>query len=334
MLNSNENDRKQLMVDFSKIKINGRYLYKGGFYYLFNGGSSLSFKMKGQGFNVSFDSCPIDAYFYIIVDRDYKNKKKYLSSKKDTNIKLDGNTHYIDIVKANESNDNVFKVLDLSIDDGEILEYDHDYSYRVKVIGDSTVAGFGILAHDGPSSIDTSDSVQDFVYHALYEINAYVDAFSASGWGLAFSIYTCPNRVGLIDYIDKVAVNKHDDWIDNSKYDLLVVSVGTNDNSFIQLDPSLKQERLKEYIAKYKQLLDKETSINPDIKILMVYGTLNEVGAYFVSEETYKALKPLYKNLYIHKFKGDNTAISNHAYVDAHDFMAEELKAVIKDLLG
>ena len=320
-------------MDFNKIKINGRYLYKDGFYYIFNGGSGLSFKTKGNSFSISFDSCPIDAYFYVIIDRDYKGKKKYLTSKKGTVIKLDGDTHYIDIVKANEANDNVLKILDISID-GELLDYDHNYSYRVKVIGDSTIAGYGILAHNGTGNIEVSDSVQDFCFRALYENNAYVDAFSASGWGLAFSIYTCPQRVGIIDYIDKVATNKNNDWIDNSKYDLLIVSVGTNDNSFIQLDPGLKQERLKEYIAKYKQLLDKEIAINTDIKILMVYGTLNEIDAYYVSEETYKCLKPLYKNLYIHKFKGDNSAISNHAYVSAHETMAEELNGVLKELLA
>ena len=320
-------------MDFKKIKINGRYLYKDGFYYIFNGGSGLSFKMKGNSFSISFDSCPVDAYFYVIIDRDYKGKKKYLTSKNGTVIKLDGNSHYIDIVKANEANDNVLKILDLSID-GELLDYDHNYSYRVKVIGDSTIAGYGILAHNGTGNIEVSDSVQDFCYHALYENNADVDVLSASGWGLAFSIYTCPQRVGIIDYIDKVATNKNNDWTDNSKYDLLIVSVGTNDNSFMQLNPVLKEERLKEYIAKYKQLLDKEIAINPDIKILMVYGTLNEVDAYYVSEETYKCLKPLYKNLYIHKFKGDNSAISKHAYVSAHETMAEELKGVLKELLA
>ena len=321
------------MVDFNKIKINGRYLLKDGFYYIFNGGSGLSFKMKGSSASICFDSCPIDGYFYVIIDHDYQNKKKYKTSKNKTIINLDEGIHYIDIIKANEANDNVLKLLDLSID-GELLDYDYHYSFRVKVIGDSTIAGYGILEHDGTGNIENSDSVLDFSYQALYVNKADVDVFSASGWGLAFSIYTCPQRVGIIDYIDKVATNKNNDWIDNSKYDLLIVSVGTNDNSFIQLDPVLKEERLKEYIAKYKQLLDKEIAINPDIKILMVYGTLNEVDAYYVSEETYKCLKPLYKNLYIHKFKGDNSAISNHAYVSAHETMAEELKGILKELLA
>lgn len=321
------------MIDFNKVQINGRYLFKDDHYFIFNGGSSFSFKMKGKSFSILLESSPIDAYFYVIIDRDYNNKKKYLTSKNGIVINLEEGIHYIDIVKANEANDNTLKLLDLSID-GALLDYDHDYSCRVKVIGDSTIAGFGILEHEGSGNINNSDSVQDFCFQALYEINAYVDAFSASGWGLAFSIYTCPQRVGIIDYIDKVATNKNNEWIDNSKYDLLIISVGTNDNSYIAKDPLHKEQLLKEFITKYKLLIDKELKKNSDLKILMVYGTLNEKDAYYVNEKTYKCLKPIYNNLYIHKFKGDNSAISNHAYVDAHKLMAEELMSVIKDILG
>ena len=320
------------MVDFTKIKLNGRYLYKDGFYYIFHGGSGFSFKMKGKSFSIRFDSNPIESYFYVIVDRDFNNKKKYLTSNNNIIINLDNNAHIIDIVKANEANDVVLKLLDLNID-GELLDYDHHYSCRVKVIGDSTIAGFGILEKNGEASIHNSDAVRDFCYHALYEINADVDVFSASGWGLAFSNYTCPQQVGIIDYIDKVATNKNDEWIDNSKYDLLILSMGTNDNSFIQENPDLKETRIKEYISKFKALIDKEIAINKDIKILMIYGTLKEDDSYYLSEETYKCLKPQYSNLFIQKFNGDNSAISNHAYITAHDKMAEELKAVIKSII-
>ena len=320
------------MIDLNKIKISGRYIIKDNYLYIFNGGSSLSFKMKGKSFSLLFDSNPIDSYLYIIIDRDYKNKTKYLTSKNKLTINLkDDNAHIIDIVKANEANDVVLKLLDLSID-GELLDYDHIYSKRVRVIGDSTIAGYGILKHDGIGDVNSSDAVLDFCFHALYENNVDVDVLSASGWGLCFSIYTCPQNRGIIDYIDKVATGKNNEWIDNSKYDLLILSVGTNDNSYIQNDPNKKEERIKQYINAYKALIDKQISINKDIKILMVYGTLNEADAYYLSERTYQELKPLYNKLYIHKFNGDNTAISNHAYVTAHERMAEELKAVIKDL--
>ena len=320
-------------MDFKKIKLNGRYLYKDNHYYFFNGGSGFSFKMSGGGFALSFDMTSSYAYIYVIIDRNYSNKKKIKATKEAIKIDFkDTRPHYVDIVKANESNDNVIKLLDFIVD-GELLNYDFNYSKRIKVYGDSTIAGFGILEHSGMGSIDNSDSVRDFCYHGLYELNADMDLFSASGWGLVFSIYTCPNRIGIIDYLDKVAVNKNDSWIDNTNYDLLIVSLGTNDNSYIQDNPAFSKERIEKFKKAYKKLIDFELNKNPDLKILMVYGTLKEENVYYLIEETYEYLKLFYRNLFIHKFNGDNTAISNHAYVDAHDKMAEELKAVIKSIL-
>ena len=298
------------------IKIQGRYLLDN-YYYLFNGGSSFSLKAKASSVTVNIKSTPKDGYFYIIVDRDYL---------------LDNKEHYIDIVKANEANDNTFELVDLSVD-GTVLPYDYQYDKKVKVYGDSTIAGFGILGHNEAASVHTSDSVEDFCYQALYELNMDMDIMSASGFGLTFSAYTCPKNVGVIDYIDKVAVGSHVSWNNNQKADLLIISLGCNDNSYIQENLSKKDELVKKFINEYQKLIDTEIKLNKDLKILMVYGTLKEETAYYLYEETYNKLKPLYKNLYIHKFDGDNTAISNHAFVTAHKRMAEELKTVIKSII-
>ena len=319
-----------LMIDLNKIKICGRYIITNDELFIFNGGSSLSFKMKGQSFEATLSSCPIDSFFYVIIDRDFQNKIKAKTSSKFVYSFKDNKEHYIDIVKANEANDCVIKLIDLSIN-GALLDYDYIYDKKVKVYGDSTIAGFGILEHDGVGSITNSDSVRDFCFQALYELNYEMDIMSASGWGLAFSMYTCPKHLGISDFQNKVATNKNDEW-KNDKADLLIISLGTNDNSFIQEATHLKDALVKEFITKYEGMIDKELKYNPDLKILMVYGTLNEEDAYYLNEEAYSYLKPLYKNLYIHKFNGDNTAISNHAYVAHHSLMAEELKQVIQNL--
>ena len=321
------------MVDLTKIKFIGRYSYLDNHFFIFNGGSGLAFKMSGRGFIVSFESSPVNGYIYVIVDRDYQNKKKYSTSSEIKFTFDQPGTHLVDVVKANEANDNTLKLIDFNID-GTLLDYDYQYYKRVRVFGDSTIAGYGILEHNGEGSIENSDSVVDFCYHALYELGIETDIFSASGWGLAFSIYTCPHQLGVVDFIDKVATNKSNDWLDNSKYDLLIISLGTNDTSYIEEKPLLKQQRIDEYIAKYKKLIDSQTKLNKDIKILMIYGSLNEEHAYYLIDKTYQCLEPFYPNLFIHKLHGDNTGISNHAYVTAHEKMAEELKTTIKELFS
>ena len=314
------------------IKCIGRYSVSDNHYFFYNGGSGFSFKMKGTGFDILFKPKPNSGYFYIIVDRDYDNKTKVFIDGESYHFSLiDNKEHYVDILKANEANDNTFELVDFAVD-GELLEYDHHYEKTVRVFGDSTIAGFGILAKTGNASIHNSDSVQDFCYHALYELNMEMDIMSASGYGLTFSAYTCPKNIGIIDYVDKVSTSSQKAW-KNTKCDLLIVSLGCNDNSYIQEQPSLREKNIKKFEEAYQSLIDSQFKLNKDLKVLMIYGTLNEKDAYYLYEETYKYLKQMYKNLYIHKFNGDSSAISNHAFVTAHDEMAKELKSVISGIL-
>ena len=315
-----------------KLKLVGRYIAKNNHHYIFNGGSGFAFKMKGKGFKALFNSSPKEGYYYIIVDRDYDNKVKISTLDNGFYHFKNEGIHYVDIVKANETSDNVFELKDLEID-GELLDYDHRYDYKVKVYGDSTIAGYGILSHNDDPSIHNCDAVRDFCYHALYELNADIDILSASGWGLVFSAYTCPKNVGIIDYVDKVGVYQQNKWDDRAS-DLLIISLGTNDNAYIQENINQKGQLIDTFVDKYKALIEMHIEENKDLKILMVYGTLKEEDVYYLIEKTYNVLKPLFPNLFIHKFDGDNTAISNHAYVKAHDIMAEELKKVIKEIMG
>lgn len=319
-------------MKFERIKINGRYHIEGDELQLFNSGSGISFKAKGSDFVITLRSDMQPCCYYIIVDRNYTAKNKLcVFDKINQRYSFDDNReHYIDIVKANEANDNALIISDLVIN-GELLEYDHIYDKKVIVYGDSTIAGFGILSHD-EASVHTSDGVRDFAFHALYELNYEMDIMCASGYGLAFSAYTNPKTVGICDFIDKVKVHSNFSWDHKDKKDILIISLGTNDASYIAEQPQNKEQLIKEFTKKYQSLIDSEIKLNKDIKILMIYGTLLEKQAYYLVEEAYNVLKPLYKNLYIRKFNGDNTATSNHAYITAHDKMAEELKTVIKGL--
>ena len=320
-------------MNFQNIKINGRYHVENDELQLFNCGSGISFKAKGARFTVTLCAKPQLCYYYLIVDRDFKNKTKLcvFDNNKHQYLFNDNKEHLIDIVKANEANDNVLIIKDVAVD-GELLKYNHRYDKKAMVYGDSTIAGYGILSHE-EASIHTSDGVLDFAYHALYELNYDMEIVCASGYGLSFSAYTNPKTIGVHDYLYKVAVKSGLSWNNRTKHDILIISLGTNDASYIAEEPNKKEQYVEKFIKKYKSLIDTEVALNEDIKILMVYGTLKEKAAYYIFEETYKHLKCLYKYLYIHKFDGNNSGASNHAYVTAHDRMAEELKTVIKSII-
>ena len=299
-------------MNYKNIKINGRYVTKDNDLILYNGGSGISFKMRGKSFTVHALCIPGPGYIYIVIDRKLDKKIKVLLSKDPyTNTFEDDEPHLVDIIKANECNDNALRIENLEVN-GELLKFDHQYQNKVVVYGDSTVAGFGILAKSGDASIHNSDSVEDFVFNALYELNMDIDI--------------------IYDFYKKVGVHKPADW--NVKpCDLLIISLGTNDNSYIEQDPTRREERINEFKQKYKAIIDSYITVNPNTIILMIGGTLKEENVYYLYEEVYSYLKPLYKNLYLRLFNGDNSAISNHAYISAHKQMSADLKSIIKDLL-
>lgn len=317
----------------NKLHINGRYTLKNRMLYLYHGGSSISFKMYGDSFTVSMSFTPISGYFYIIINRDFENKiKVYLDNDCYTHVFKKKGEYYVDIVKANECNNNILLIKDIKVG-GELFDFDHQYYKKVRVYGDSTVAGYGILAKEGEGNIHNSDSVLDFIYKGLYELNLDIDIFSASGWGLTFSNYTYPKIMGIINFIDKMGPNINIKYKDTFKENLLIISLGTNDDSYIKANIDNKSSLIDYFIKQYERLIKYELKKNNKLKILMVYGTLKEEQAYYLVEQTYATLKPKYPKLFIHKFNGDNTAISNHAYVSQHELMSVELIKIINEIL-
>ena len=327
-----------MIRNFDKYKTFGRYKVLDDKVIFYNGGSGLSFKMKGARFKVDLANIGDPGSFRVFVDKNYNygiqlpyNQSEVIISFETYEEVADPNgIHYVDIVKVNEANDNELQISNIHIY-GKLLDYDFKYKYKIKVYGDSTIAGYGILAHEGPTSVKTNSSVKDFCFRALYELGADFDIFSASGWGLVFSKWTNPNEIGIIDFKDNLCVHSNEKWVEKDKTDLLIISLGTNDYSYIGLCDSMN--RVNIFKETYKKLIDSELEKNKDLKILMIYGTLKEKDVYPLIEETYEYLKPFYKNLFIHKFDGDNSAIEHHAYVDKHEEMANELKEVITQIM-
>ena len=121
-------------MDTSVIKPIGRFLIKDDHFYFFNGGSGFAFKMDGNSFSVSLASRPIQGYFYIVIDRDFNNKIKVNTSVGTFKYSFkERKMHYIDIIKANEANDNTFELVDLKVD-GLLLKYDHVYDKKERVL--------------------------------------------------------------------------------------------------------------------------------------------------------------------------------------------------------
>ena len=317
-----------------KILNRGRYkLDKKGVKF-FNTGSGISFCIQGKYAFITITSEKGPGYVYVIRDFDYENKEKILieNSKKIELFFDDNNKHFVDIVKANEAADN-FMIFGPLFAQGLLIDIEENNKKFIKVYGDSTIAGYGILAHDGEANYLTNDGVEDFCFRALYTGGFNYDIFAASGWGLTFSMYTDPKTVGIEKFRDKLTINSNEKWRGKTP-DFLIISLGTNDMSFIAENHEKTQELTEKFIKSYENLIKKERTKNPEIPVLMVYGSLLEEHVYSLIEKTHDYLSKKLPNIHLLKLPGDNTAISYHSFVTTHAKMAEILKEKIVSILS
>ena len=311
----------------------GRYKKEGKIIQFFNTGSGLSLYFKGT--QISFDLLSImDAcYVDIIIDFDFNQKRKYLVDQNATVTVTfeDDKAHYIDLVKVNEAKDTTLVIKDINFN-GEILKYTRNADKFVKMYGDSSIAGYAILAREGEQTVHNSDGVENFCFRALYELGYDYDIFTGSGWGLTFSAYTNPMETGIEKYRENLCVNSNEKWV-SKKADLLLISLGTNDMAYIDANPSKREQLICQFIAAYERFIKKERENNSSLPVLMIYGTLLETSVYEMIERTYNELSKKLENLYIVKLPGDNSAINFHSYIDAHKEMSEVLKQKIVSIL-
>ena len=316
-----------------RITPHGRYTTKHNELKFYNTGSGVSFSLFNNKVSFEIESKNNAGFIYIIHDFDYEHKEKvFIENKKRFDFSfIDNQIHNIDLIKANEAIDN-YLIIKLISNNNESIEIEESNKKFVKVYGDSTIAGYGILSHDGEANIFTNDGVEDFCFRSLYSLGFDYDIFAASGWGLTFSIYTCPMTVGIENFQDKICVNSNINWNGKSP-DLLIISLGTNDFSFIQANDQNSEDLTIKFIKSYENFIKKEREKNPEIPVLMLYGSVKEENVYPLIKKTYSELSKKLKNIHLLKLSGDNSGLSNHSFYTFHKKMSEELSQKLKKLI-
>ena len=296
-----------------KVIRRGRYSLQGNKTKFYNTGSGVSFCVKGGQTSIEIISEKNAGFVHVIRDFDYENKEKILINNcKKIDISFnDNDPHFVDIIKTNEASDNYMIFSEISTT-GELLEINEKNKKFIKVYGDSSVAGYGILAHEGEANYLTNDGVENFMFRCLYSLGVDYDIFAASGWGLTFSQFTDPKTIGIEKFRDKLCINSEEDF--NGKTpDFLIISLGTNDMSYIVENRENSKDLIGKFIESYEKFIKKEREKNPQLPILMVYASLKEEWVYALIEKTYKFLSEKCSNIHIIKLPGDNSAISNHS---------------------
>lgn len=257
-------------------------------------------------------------------------------------------TAVISIVKLSESPMSTIGIKEIRATGSKIAPTPNK-DLLIEFIGDSITCGYGIDDPDKDHhfSTKTEDVTKAYAYRTAEKLGADYSMVSFSGYGI-ISGYTNDKKVEaqtVPQFYTKLGyswasngsfVPANIDW-DFSKRqpDLIVVNLGTNDDSYTKTD----SEKQQEYCDAYVEFIKKIRENNPDAKILCTLGVMGDRLFDYVqlavnnyTEQTGDA------NVSAMKFDvqlpDDGYSADWHPSVTTHEKASDKLAAEIKSLLG
>ncbi len=255
----------------------------------------------------------------------------------------------VSIVKLSESPMSTMGIGNITVK-GTPIKPTENKDILIEFIGDSITCGYGIDDPDKDHhfSTKTEDVTKAYAYKTAQALNADYSMVSFSGYGI-ISGYTNGDKKVSAQTVPQFYTKLGYSWSTNGSFtpanvewdfskrqpDIIVLNLGTNDDSYTQNDPD-KQE---EYSTAYTEFLKTIRANNPDARILCVLGIMGDrlfdhvqLAVNNYTEETGDT------NISAMKFDvqdpADGYSADWHPSITTHDKAAEKLTAEIKAILG
>ncbi len=277
------------------VKLVGRTYFDGEKLWCGLSGSGISFKFKGTKCKIKIGGdhialCDDDknkARFAILVNSDRViddivayNEKEYSVIDSDYEV-----TCVVTVIKLSEAAMSALSVNEIAVC-GKIVPVENK-PVLIEFIGDSITCGYGVDDEDENHNFSTSteDMTKAYAYRTVKALDVDYSMVSYSGYGI-ISGYTgdgVRNANELVPpYYEKLAFTygafgdkkPHElNWDFNVRLpDIIVINLGTNDDSFCLED----EERRTEYCEKYVDFLKVVRKNNPSAKIVCSLGIMTD----------------------------------------------------------
>lgn len=253
------------------------------------------------------------------------------------------------IIKLSESAMSTCAIKWITVDTDGRIQPAAPKAHRIEIVGDSITCGYGTddLDPEHHFITATEDVTKSYSYKTAQALNADYSLVSLSGYGI-ISGYTATaeEKVDQIlpKYYDKLGFSygnylgmkpQETAWNFQSKPELIIINLGTNDDSYC-LD---HHDRQLDYQQNYTAFLKTVRSHNPAAKLLCVLGMMGDRLYPFVKAaaadytaqtgDTNIACMPFPVQL-----AEDGYAADWHPSIVTHDKATERLVAYVKQLMG
>lgn len=262
---------------------------------------------------------------------------------------LSRGVHTIRFIKLNEFGITKFTMKELTYN-GYLLQAD-DYadSLKLEFYGDSITCGYGNLCTNGTSGAGDwkyQDGMQTYAAFAARTLNAEFSVCSGSGYGIYTGYPYDPenpdnprlNTTQTIDDIMNIGFwdksNAAVNWDFSFDADVVVINLGTNDQSFANI--AKRELPDDEVYAEAKELVDNIRSHNPDCYIIWLGGAMgNYEGTYFHGARVLSKLADDTENMIFYNgLTPSRSGGDGHPTFAQHKVLAEQLVTLIRDNFG
>ncbi|WP_342564928.1 SGNH/GDSL hydrolase family protein [Paenibacillus sp. FSL R7-0345] len=194
----------------------------------------------------------------------------------------------VTVIKLSEAAMSTAGIVSITVDAAEGIKPAPASVHKIEFIGDSITCGYGVDDEDGTHSFSTAteDVTKAYAYLTARRLQADYSMVSYSGYGIITGYTENDQKLTthlLPDYYEKVG--KSEGRFDNkllpqqlswdfSRFvpDLIVINLGTNDDSYTK-DDAVRQA---EYAREYAGFLKTVRRCNPHAKILCTLGIMGD----------------------------------------------------------
>lgn len=254
----------------------------------------------------------------------------------------------VTFVKLSESPHSTFAVTDINVT-GTPIKPTPNKEKLIEFVGDSITCGYGADDPDKSHtfSTKTEDVTKAYAYKTAQALDVDYSMVSFSGYGIISGYSDGEKKVSaqaLPKYYTKLGYS----WSPNGLFapsdivwdfskrqpDIVVINLGTNDDSYTQNH----KDRQEEYGAAYTEFLKKVRAKNPDAKIVCALGVMGDRLFPYIERavENYTA-ETGDSNVSTFKFDvqqaADGYSADWHPSITTHDKAAAKLTEYLKTLL-
>ena len=354
------NTERQFTANEETVKLLGRTYFDGGKLYCALSGTGAEFTFTGTKCTITVDG---DANSGNASNADnFARVGIYVNGERVIDDMVDNTQEVYDVfasdtpqevtvsvVKLSESPMSTIAISGITVTGTEIKPTPNKDLF-IEFIGDSITCGYGVddLVAEHHFVTATEDVTKAYAYKTAQALDADYSMVSFSGYGIITG-YTTNDVKVVAQRVPKFYTKLGYSWASNGSFtpaniewdfskrqpDVIVVNLGTNDDSYTKSDP----ERQEEYAAGYVEFLKTIREKNPDARILCTLGIMGDrlFGHVQLAVDNYTK-ETGDTNISAMKFDpqsaADGYAADWHPSPTTHDKAAEKLAAEIKSLIG